>query len=152
MKTLIENTESELKRADHLIYVSLKYTRTCDVFKSIVERLINAMDPMIDALLLKLEEEKKITEKPSQPKAKIDIIRQKYEHAEIKEFCDLYLLLRLINKAPFTRAREYRRHVTMTCHVEGKNMDVNIDNITEYYKKIKGYFDFIKGIVLGERA
>lgn len=150
MKSLIEDTESELKRADHLIYVSLKYTRTCDVFKSIIDRLVNAIDFMIDALLLKLEEDKKITEKPAQPKAKSDIVRQKYDQPEIKELCDLYLMLRQLNKAPFTRAREYRRHVTMTCRVESKDMDVNIDNITEYYKRIKSYFEFTKNVVLGE--
>ena len=30
----------ELKRVDHLVYVSLKYTRTVDVIRSIIDRLI----------------------------------------------------------------------------------------------------------------
>ena len=40
----IENAVSQLKRADHLLYVTLKYTRTVDVIKSIIKRLISAFD------------------------------------------------------------------------------------------------------------
>ena len=39
-----ENAEEELKRADHLIYVTLKYTKTVDVIKNTIKRLINSMD------------------------------------------------------------------------------------------------------------
>ena len=36
----LENAKEELKRIDHLIYVTLKYTRTVDVLLSVVERMI----------------------------------------------------------------------------------------------------------------
>ena len=39
-----ESAEEELKRADHLLYVTLKYTRNVDVIKNIIKRLINAYD------------------------------------------------------------------------------------------------------------
>ena len=51
MKDTIEKAKEELKRADHLYYVSLKYTKTVDVIKSIIERLINAFDFTIDSLV-----------------------------------------------------------------------------------------------------
>jgi hypothetical protein len=51
MKESLSEAFEELKRADHLIYVSLKYTRTVDVIKSIIERLINAYDDAIITLL-----------------------------------------------------------------------------------------------------
>jgi len=147
MKESLEKSNEELKRVDHLIYVSLKYTRTCDVFKSIIDRLINSIDFMIDALLKKEIEEKKIENIPPQPRAKCLLLAGKLESDELKEMCDFYLLLRLINKADFTRAREFRRHVTMTVNIEGEKMEVNIDIITDYYKKTKKYYELIEKII-----
>lgn len=150
MKELLDKANEELKRVDHLIYVSLKYTRTCDVFKSIIERMINSIDFMMDSLLKKAREEKDIGNVPPQPRAKCLMLAEKIEHPELKEMCDFYLLLRQINRAKFTRTREFRRHVTMTVKIEGKNVDVNIDIITDYYKNVKRYFEIIEKIVHGE--
>ena len=44
MDDALYDAEKELKRVDHLIYVSLKYTRTVDVFKNIIKRLISTID------------------------------------------------------------------------------------------------------------
>ena len=38
MSEYLVDSKQEINRADHLIYVSLKYTRTVDVIKSIIER------------------------------------------------------------------------------------------------------------------
>lgn len=43
----------ELKRAEHLLYVSLKYTRTADVMQSFIARLVACFDFIIDGLLKK---------------------------------------------------------------------------------------------------
>ena len=51
MPSLIEPAREEMKRADHLLYVSLKYTRTVDVIKSLIERLFSTIDAITDALL-----------------------------------------------------------------------------------------------------
>ena len=60
-----EESREELKRADHLIFVSLKYTRTVDVIKHIVERLINCIDFAFTGLLDELVENGKIEEIPA---------------------------------------------------------------------------------------
>ena len=41
MNEQLENTIEELKRVDHLFYVSLKYTRTVDMIKHVLERIIS---------------------------------------------------------------------------------------------------------------
>lgn len=145
----IHKAKEELKRVDHLIYVSLKYTRTCDIFKSIIERLINSIEYMLNALLLKLEEEKKIKEIPEQPGLKCNILKQNIEDEKINEIIDSYLVLRKLNRAPFTRAREFRRHVTMTCTLEGEETEVNIDNMTEKYKQTVEYLDYVLSFLKG---
>lgn len=149
MKEALEKAKEELKRVDHLIYVSLKYTRTCDVLKSIVERLINAIDFMIESMLKKAKDEKKVTAIPTQPRVKCLLLAEKIEHEELKEMCNFYILLRNINQSKFTREREYRRHVAMVVEVEGKKIDVDIDAVMEYFKKTKRYYEIIEKAVYG---
>ena len=60
MEEEIISPEEELKRADHLVYVSLKYTRTCDIMKNAMKRLINAFEMSMHAYLEYLMKEKKI--------------------------------------------------------------------------------------------
>ncbi|MBI4150256.1 hypothetical protein HY488_02530 [Candidatus Woesearchaeota archaeon] len=145
----LEHAKEELKRVDHLIYVSLKYTRTCDIFKNIIERLISALEFGLDAILQRLEEEKRIFETPSQPGAKCNAIKEHVKDEHILQLVEFYLLLRQMNRADFSREREYRRHVTMTMTIEGKPIEVNIDNITQYYKDAKVYIEHIEGYLKG---
>ena len=149
MEEALHNAFEELKRVDHLIYVSLKYTRTCDIFKSIIERLVNAIDYSLDALLMKLEQDKKIYEIPDQPGMKCSIIRQHIDDPDLHKIIDFYLLLRQMNRAEFTRAREFRRHVTMTLVIQGEKVEVNIDNITEFYKQTKDHLAYMRKLVAG---
>lgn len=149
MEEALFNAFEELKRVDHLIYVSLKYTRTCDIFKSIIERLVNAIDYSLDALLMKLEQDKKIYEIPDQPGMKCSVIRQHIDDPDLHKIIDFYLLLRQMNRAEFTRAREFRRHVTMTLVIQGEKVEVNIDNITEFYKQTKDHLAYMRKLVVG---
>src|SRR3989344_7524816 len=139
----LHTAHEELKRVDHLVYVSLKYTRTCDIFKSIVERLIASIDPLITALLEKLERKGKLEEIPEQAGARCALIKQHIKDEKITEMLDFYMTLRRINRAPFERSREFRRHVTMTCSVEGEGITIDIDTITADYKKTKVYLEHV---------
>ncbi|MBU0535457.1 MAG: hypothetical protein KKE20_00715 [Nanoarchaeota archaeon] len=150
MKDNLEKAQEELKRVDHLIYVSLKYTRTCDIFKSILERMIASVEFMLNSLLKKMEAEGKIDSLPEQPIAKSNKVKENYQDDKIKEIADFYILLRKINRAPFDRAKEFRRHVTMTVQVGEEKMEINIDNITDYYKRIKEYYDHVNKVIKGE--
>ena len=57
-----QQATEEFKRIDHLYYVSLKYTRTVDVIRSVIERMISCYEAAIDSFLKCLKEEKKIEE------------------------------------------------------------------------------------------
>ncbi len=139
------NAKEELKRADHLLYVSLKYTRTVDVIKSIILRLINAYDFTFRSLLEDKKIKKKIGEIPENVGLRINLIKEYYkEDPTIQNNVEFYLLLRKIDRAEFTRAREFRRHVTMTCVVDGKTYQINIDVIIEYFEKVKEFVEYIE--------
>jgi hypothetical protein len=137
----------ELKRADHLIYVSLKYTRTVDVIKNIIERLISTYDIMMEYLLTKLKEEEKIDEIPMAAKTKVEKLMEIYpDNKRLSDYFESYLFLRKLNKARFKRRREYRVNVTMICHFENEEcFEMNIEKITEQYNKTQEFFDYVRG-------
>src|SRR3989344_6820681 len=110
----LSNAKEELKRADHLLYVSLKYTRTVDVFKSLIQRLIDCYDFSIQSLLRFHKEKKKLGMIPGSPIAQAQSLKKLYSQDQsIQKHMDLYLLLRKINKAEYLKAKEFRRHVNM---------------------------------------
>lgn len=134
----------ELKRVDHLVYVSLKYTRTVDVLKSVVERLIDSFDFVLLALLEHLKEKKKITEFPKSSALKVKLIEKNFNNEELNSYLNFYITLRMISKAEYTKREEYRRHVTMTASLNnGEIVEVNIDTLKEDYDKTKQFLDFI---------
>src|SRR3989338_807451 len=93
----LEKSREELKRADHQIYVSLKYVRTVDVIRNIVQRLDSAIDYGFIALILHAKEEKKIKEIPENPVQKAELASRLYDNNQtIKNAVELYLLLRKI--------------------------------------------------------
>jgi len=105
MREALFHAKDELKRVDHLIYVSLKYTRTVDVLKNVIERLITCFDCIIDGLLKKAEEDSKISMVPQAPALKCKELQKLYSGDNtINEFIDFYLLLRQLNRAEFSRA------------------------------------------------
>lgn len=142
----LEDAYEEIKRADHLIFVSLKYTRTVDVLKSIIERLVNTFDHGITVLLDHAKENKKIAAVPELPRLKIDAVRTIYgTDQNIIHYLELYFLLKRIDKARFERAQEYRRHVTMTAHLtEGDHIEITIDIISDYFDKTKEFIKYIE--------
>lgn len=144
----LEQSKKELNRADHLLFVSLKYTRTVDVLKSLIERLISSMAFSNHALLLHLKDNKKLSVVPELPRSQIEIVKKEFANDKnIFNFIDFYLLLRKLDKAEYARSSEFRRHVTMTASVEGKKVEITIDIITDYYNKAKEYLNYVANII-----
>ncbi|OYT32547.1 hypothetical protein DRJ22_02950 [Candidatus Woesearchaeota archaeon] len=141
----LRHAKQELNRADHSIAVSLKYTRTVDVIKSIIKRLINTLTYILDALLEKAKEEEKIKEIPKIPGLKASQVKNLYKDDQtIQDFCNFYMLLRKIDKAKYESQQEYRRHVTMIAHLEETSIEITIDIITDYYNKTKEFLTYVE--------
>ena len=147
----LKQARDELKRADHLIYVSLKYTRTVDVLKSIIERLITTMEEGLDALLHSAKNEGKIPAVPTLPRLKVEALKKLHpENAQLMHYLQFYLLLRKLDKAKFERSQEYRRHVTMKAHLDDKHAEITIDIISDYFQKAKEFLAFVEELVAEE--
>ncbi|MBN1644814.1 hypothetical protein JW851_02090 [Candidatus Woesearchaeota archaeon] len=150
MKENLEKAKKELARCDHLYNVSLKYTRTADTLKLIIKRLINAIDFGIGALLENLKDKGKIKIIPSLPRLRIDALQENLmDDKTIQQFIDFFKLLRKIDKAKSTCKQEFRRHVTMTCAVEEKEIEITIDIIGDYFKKTKEFIEYVEDLIFG---
>lgn len=148
MRSNLENARKELARADQSYTVSLKYTRTGDILKIIIERLINAIDFGIGALLVQLKEQGHIKEIPKLPRLRMEAMREYYKDDEtIQQFTEFFALLRKINKVKGKCKQEFRRHVTMTCPVDDKEIEITIDIIGDYYKKTKEFIDYVEELL-----
>jgi hypothetical protein len=153
MKESLDEARQELKRVDHSIYVSLKYTRTVDMFKRILERLINACEFTMDALLKYAKQKKKLKELPTFSGMKYDMVLKLFnDDPKLVEYIGFYALLKKINRAAYTSAREFRRHVTMTADVEGQQIAIKIEQMHEYNNKVKEFIDYVELLTVGEKA
>ncbi len=147
MKEALDNAKEELKRVDHLFYVSLKYTRTADMMKHVVERLISTFSFGIEALLKSAKEEKKISEIPENLGLRYKLLLKTFPDEELADYISLYLKLRKIIRADYTKREEYRRHVTMISQVGDETVETNIDTLNEDYDKTIKFISFVQEIV-----
>ncbi|MBD3249525.1 hypothetical protein GF336_05755 [Candidatus Woesearchaeota archaeon] len=145
MTDYLDNAKDEMKRVDHLLFVSLKYTRTVDVIISVMERMISCIDNCMDALLEKVKRRRKTLEVPTTPRQKADLVRDIFSDDEIiTSMMDFYLHLRNLVQAKYTKREEYRRHVTMIAEVKGRTVEVEIDDLNEFYLKLKDFLEYIQ--------
>ena len=146
MRESLFEAKEELKRVDHQIYVSLKYTRTVDVLMNCIGRMIDAYSCMIDSLLKYAVETKKAREElvPNSPLERLEFTKSVFKGEEIvQKNMALYALMRKIVKTHPKKEQEFRRHVTLRTMVDGKEVTADIDIVTEYYAQMKEFYDWI---------
>jgi hypothetical protein len=142
----------ELKRVDHLIYVSLKYTRTVDVILNILARTVDAYALIIDSLIDYAKEQGKVIQEPESAIERAELVKELFADDDIVvDNVQLYLLERKLLRAKnVERENEYRRHVTMKTVVEGREEIVNIDIITNYFLYQRDFLSHVRSIVEGK--
>ena len=153
MNPYLDDAIQEVKRVDHLVHVSLKYTRTVDVLRSVVDRIISTFDLAMEGLLNYLKEEKKINDIPSGPGLRVDALKTNLkDDAEMQDYLSFYLSLRRLMRAEYTKREEYRRHVTMISTLDdGNKTEINIDILVEYHEKTKNFLKHLMKMIEGEK-
>ena len=148
MRENIREAEEELKRADHLVFVTLKYTRTADVIQNVISRLINAFDLLILEALEYAKKKRRLKEIPTNPVGKYEALIKVIKNKEIIDFIKLYNLLKNIYKSEFTRKGEYRKNVALVALMPGKKYEVNMEKLREFFERTKDFLFFIHNWVL----
>ena len=140
----LNEAKEEIKRADHLLYVTLKYTRTTDVIKNAIDRLINAYDNAAIYALEVLKKKKKIKVIPLTPVSRAEVLRDNSKRdINMLDFLNGYFLLRKISRAEYTKKEEFRKNVTLTVMHNDEVIEINIVTLKELYNKTKEFIDYI---------
>jgi len=129
-----DDARGQLMRAEHLFYVTLKYTRTADVIRNAIKRLISALDRTVEDML----EMKKIKNMPTIPLMRVDMLKKVFpKNKKINELIEFYYLLRRIDKSRFDVKEEFRKNVALIADGE----TVNIERLKEFMNKTREFVE-----------
>jgi hypothetical protein len=130
----------ELRRIDHLLYVTLKYTRTVDVIRTIISKYLNTLNYRIEDHYVHLFEAGKIKEVPKAPLFRIKNLETLYKKDKIvKDLVDFYMMLRETFTAEYRSKEEYRKNVALVT----KEREVNIAILKEYVIVVKEFVEHV---------
>ncbi len=131
--------------ADHLLYVSLKYTKTCDVIYNLLLRWRRIIELGIRSILEKLLEKKKIKEIPEAPLARIKVVRNAFKKdSNMQEILNFYEMLRKIENLRTERIGEFRKNVNLRIFYQGKEINMNLEALKEYSEKLEKFISDLK--------
>jgi hypothetical protein len=142
---MLEEITKEKTSADHLLYVSLKYTKTCDVILNLIERWRSLIDLSFDAILEKATEEEKISVQHNSPKQKIEYIRKYFKkNKDIQDVLPLYIFFRRIPGLKKAREGEFRKNVNLKIIEENKTTEIDMDKLKEYSQALEKFISAIR--------
>ena len=145
MSEVLEKIIKEKISADHLLYVSLKYTKTCDVMINLIKRWKIMIDYSIDGLLDKAKKKKLIKKVPTAPKLKIDEMREVFKKKpEIIQAIDIYDMFKLIEILQKSKENEFRKGVCLKIQYRGQEVKVDLEKLKEYSEILERFINQTK--------
>jgi hypothetical protein len=145
---MIEEIIKEKTSADHLLYVSLKYTKTCDVILNLLARWKSLIEISFDAILENLVESGKIPGMPTNPKQKIEFIKKYFKKSEaVQNVVPLYVFFKRIPDLSNVRSGEFRKNVNLKVSEASKITDINMEKLGEYYEIVEKFMLEVKNIL-----
>ena len=148
---MMEKIIKEKISADHLLYVSLKYTKTCDVILNLINRWTIMIDDSIIGLLEKLKSKKKIKVIPPAPRQRVEIIKKEFKKVKpVMEAVELYEFFKRIPNLKTIREFEFRKDVRLKI-IDGTNERIiNLETLKSYAEKLESFISYIKQFLLSK--
>ena len=145
----MEEIVQEKISADHLLYVSLKYTKTCDVIMNLLLRWRKMIETCNIHILNKAENDKKITTVSDNAIGKIKQIKEIFKDDEkMLKAIDLFMMLRKLEDLRTERIGEFRKNVTLKIQFRGEVVDVNLEKLKEYAELMENFVNTTKEFLL----
>ncbi len=149
MEETIEEIIQEKISADHLLYVSLKYTKTCDVIINLLLRWRKMIERGIMGVLKHAKKRKKISSVPTNPVGQIETIRKLFKKdANFQQVLDMYEMFRKIEELRKERIGEFRKNVTLKVFYLGEEISINLDMLKNYAEKLEKFISTTKQFLL----
>ncbi|MAG79143.1 hypothetical protein CMI40_02095 [Candidatus Pacearchaeota archaeon] len=145
----MEEIIQEKISADHLLYVSLKYTKTCDVITNLIIRWRKMIETSIDEIIKHAKKKKKISSIPSNPIKKIEQIKKLFKKDKnFLEVIEMYEMFRKIEELRKERIGEFRKNVNLRIFYRGKEINVNLEQLKIYADKLEKFINTTKQFLL----
>ena len=144
----MEEIIKEKISADHLLYVSLKYTKTCDVIMNLLLRWRNLIETCINQLLKDAKNNKKIDEISTNTMGKIAQIKKLFKKdKDFIQTIDFFMMLRKLENLKTERIGEFRKNVALKIQFRGKEINVNLEQLKIYAEMLEKFIQTTKTIL-----
>ena len=141
----MDNIIKEKISADHLLYVSLKYTKTCDVIINLLLRWKIMIEMAMNRLVEMAEKKKKWKSVPDAPRAKLTQLKKIYTNVpDVSDTLELYELFRDIEKLDKVRENEFRKGVNLKVSYKEDTVNINLDKLKEYSDILERFISYLK--------
>lgn len=141
----MERIIKEKISADHLLYVSLKYTKTCDVIINLLLRWKIMIELAMELLVEKAKKAKKWKPVSDAPKAQLVQLKRIYaDEPIVAKALELYELFRDVEKLDKIRENEFRKGVNLRVNYNGQNININLEALKEYSQVLEKFISYLK--------
>lgn len=141
----MEDIIQEKISADHLLYVSLKYTKTCDVIMNLLLRWRKMIDICIIHILNSAKKAGKLKEVPDNAIGRINEIKKVLKKDQIAlNTIDFFMMLRKIESLKIERIGEFRKNVNLQVTFRGKEININLEKLKEYAEMLEHFVEITK--------
>jgi len=141
----MEQIIKEKISADHLLYVSLKYTKTCDVIINLLHRWKIMIEMCMEHLVDKAKKQKKWKPVPEAPKAKLIQLKKLYSNdVIISDALNTYEFFRDIESLDKIRESEFRKGVNLKVRYRDKEVNINLEKLKEYSTLLEKFISSLK--------
>jgi hypothetical protein len=149
MEENMEDIMQEKISADHLLYVSLKYTKTCDVILNLILRWRKMIETANDEIFEHAKKKKKIKSIPTNPIDKIKEIKKiMKKEKEFLEVIEMYEMFRKVEDLRKERIGEFRKNVNLRIFYQGKEINVNLEQLKIYAARLEKFISITKQFLL----
>ncbi len=145
----MEEIIQEKISADHLLYVSLKYTKTCDVIVNLIIRWRKMIERSIGAILKHAKKRKKISSIPSNPVGQIETIKKLLKKDKnFLEVIEMYEMFKKIEELRKEKIGEFRKNVTLKVFYKGQEININLEQLKKYAEQLEKFITTTKQFLL----
>ena len=145
----MEEIIQEKISADHLLYVSLKYTKTCDVIMNLLIRWRKMIETSMMGILKKAKEDKKIDEISENSIGRIKQSKELFKKdKEFLKVIDFYMMLRKLEDLKTERIGEFRKNVALKIQFRGEEVNVNLEQLKIYAEMLENFIATTKQFLL----
>ena len=140
----MQQIENEMKAAQHLLYVSLKYTKTGDVILNLMYRWQQMIEHAVDRMLEKARKKKLVKEVPIAPKLKIALLAQLLKKESIViETLHLYSFFRRVNTLEHIKEHEFRKNVALRV-IDDTEVVIDVEKLKEWQALLENFIKFTR--------